>query len=181
MASSNDEGNCSDTVDTSSADIKKALEELLRYILSRFLSVVVNHSFAKFCGGGTDTTDFPSSDQLETIEDWTVLLQNPEILNRVFSESAKYVSTSYRENVTHLYEQCRSQVDLENSVTLDVKGTMQQCILDWFLTDFQSAMSDLLPSQTILRVLEKSSPQLNAVIRTTHYLSYVSETMSVQV
>lgn len=157
----------------SSDQAEKALHELLRFILSKFLAVVVNRSLIRCFKPESDETDCPACPILANFNDWDKLFEKPEEISEVFISSARYVKDNYQLNAKNLFEEYRKDIP-NNDVNVNVDFILYDCMLEWFMSDFQSATTDLKPSPIVIRALE-SKPCLDTLIRSTHFITQVRE------
>ena len=142
----------------------------MRYILSRFLSVAVNTVFTACCranGGGLDETDGASG----------ILPVKPVIssLSAIFSDYGNHLASDYySRNTKKLFFHLLPDLQLPEPIPeVDLDQIIESCIADWFATDFQSAIQDMLPSARVLTAVRRKKSQVRETIRRTVYIKYL--------
>ena len=161
---------CANGCTLSEEEVRRTIEELVRYILSRFLSVAVNTVFTACCranGGGLDETDGASS----------ILPVKPvtSSLSAIFSDCGNHVASEYySRNTKKLFFHLLPDLQLPEPIPeVDLDQIIESCIADWFATDFQSAIQDMLPSARILTAVRRKKSQVRETIRRTFYIKYL--------
>ena len=137
---------CANGCTLSEEEVRRTIEELVRYILSLFLSVAVNTVFTacwRANGGGLDETDGASG----------ILPVKPvkSSLSAIFSDCGNHIASDYySQNTKKLFFHLLPDLQLPEPIPeVDLDQIIESCIADWFTTDFQSAIQDMLSSARV--------------------------------
>ena len=124
---------CASGCTLSEEEVRRTIEELVRYILSRFLSVAVNTVFTACCranGGGLNETDGASG----------ILHVKPvtSSLSAIFSDCGNHIASDYYyRNTKKLFFHLLPDLQLPEPIPeVDLDQIIESCIADWFATDF---------------------------------------------
>ena len=162
---------CAEGCTVSEEEVRRTIEELVRYILSRFLSVAVNTVFTACCrangGGGVDETDGASP--IHTKKPVTASL------SAIFSDCGNHIASDYySRNTKKLFFHLLPDLQLPEPIPeVDLDQIIESCIADWFATDFQSAIQDMLPSARVLTAVRRKKSQVRETIRRIFYIKYL--------
>ncbi len=158
----------------SEEEVKKTLNELVRYLLTQFLSVAVNTVFTNCRTIQGEGEDDQMDNSVDTGEEagFTPMLSNAK-LSIIFSACAKYVAQNYVENTKNLYHHLLPNLNLTEPIPeVDLDQLIKSCIAEWYATDFQAALLDLIPNDRIQKALSRTEPSVNVIIKHTFYVDY---------
>ena len=158
-------------------EAKRKIEELVRYILTRFLTIAVNTVFKQCCeaseeADGADKPDGePKGEPLTTVE---LLIKYSDQLPAIFFSCGKQVACNYVETTKTLFYHVLPHLGLQEQLPeVNLHQIITGCIAEWYVTNFQVALLDLIPSQEIADAVNETTPNVSDVIRVTFWAKYV--------
>ena len=164
---------------------KKKVEELLRYILTRFLSVSVNIVFKQCCEAGeeAEAADKPDGRILgEPLTSLELLTKYGDNLPVIFTACGKHIAVHHLDITKKLFFHILPNLGLPDGQLegVNIDQIISKCIAEWFLSCFQVSLVDLFPSEEVIQAIEQSIPNLSDVIRVTFLSKYLDSLLEVK-
>ena len=155
---------------------KKKIKELLRYILTRFLSVSVNPVFKQYCQASEEAESDRTDGDVEFMTKYS------DQLRAIFSSCGKHVALHHVDITKKLFFHILPNLGLPDGQMAGVKfdQIISRCIAEWFLSCFQVALVGLFPSEEVMQVIQKTTPNLSDVIRVTFWSKYLDSLLELK-
>ena len=162
-----------DSVDGVETEIKKKVEELLRYILTRFLSVSVNTVF-KHCCQVSEASDQDKTDG-EPLTHVELLTKYEDKLPAIFTACGRHIALHHLDITKKLFYYILPKLELPDGqlTGVNIDQIISKCIAEWFISSFQVAVVDLFPSEDVIQAVQETTPDIGELIRATFWAKYM--------
>ena len=96
-------------------------------------------------------------------------------LSDIFSDCGNHIASDYYYRHTKkLHFHLLPDLQLSEPIPeVDLDQIIETCIADWFASDFQSAIKDMLPSAPVLSAVRRKKSQIRETIHRTFYIKYL--------
>ncbi len=162
-------------------DAEKTITELVRYIVTQFLSVAVNTVFSncrKIEEEEEEEVDVGNGDYNEASEKLLSVLEKSK-LSVIFAACGKHIVKHHLEHIISISCLLLPELKLSEPIPdIDIEQIIRACVAEWYASDFQSALLDLIPSEEVQGALNRTEPSAYKLVKQTFYITFIHRLLS---